>query len=230
VTGDGAVLALRGVQKGFGTGAGAVQVLDDVDLLVQAGEIVAVAGRSGSGKTTMLTLAAGFEAPDAGQVELLGRPVGGAPPWRELAVVPQSLGLLDELTVAENVALPGRLGGTDHRTHDQELLEHLGIAHLASRFPDEISLGEQQRVALARAAVSLPRVLVADEPISHQNEGWAQTVMLVIERLADAGTACLVATHNEIAFGSSHRILELRDGRLADSSATSAPSPQAVEG
>jgi putative ABC transport system ATP-binding protein len=205
---------LRAVDKAYRSGAVVVRVLAGVDLRVEPGEIVAVAGRSGSGKTTMLTLAAGFEEPDAGRVAVLGRPAHERPPWRDLAVVPQSLGLLDELTVAENVALPARLDGGD-RIHDpQELLDQLGVAHLVARFPDEISLGEQQRVALARAIAARPRVLVADEPISHQNEGWAQTVMLVVQRLADTGTACLLATHNEIAFESAHRVLELRDGSL----------------
>jgi putative ABC transport system ATP-binding protein len=190
-----------------------VVVLDGVDLRVEAGEIVAVAGRCGSGKTTLLTLAAGFEAPDAGTVEVLGRPATEGPRWHDLALVPQSLGLLDELTVAENVRLPGRLAGVTS-PHEDELLDQLGVAHLADRFPDEVSLGEQQRVALARAAASEPAVLLADEPISHQNEGWARTVMLVLERMADAGTACLLATHNAIAFESSHRVLELHAGQL----------------
>jgi putative ABC transport system ATP-binding protein len=208
-------IVLQGVDKSYGTGAGSMQVLDGVDLTVEQGEIVTIAGRSGSGKTTLLTLIAGFEAPDAGRVEVLGQPSHPEPPsWRGLAVVPQSLAIIDELTVGENLDLPGRLGDVGDEMDRDELLDQLGLAHLTDRFPDEISLGEQQRVVLARAAISRPQVLVADEPISHQNEGWARMMMLVVEGLADTGTACLFATHNSVAFESAHRILELHDGRL----------------
>ena len=213
---------LAAVHRGYGRDAAAVAVLRGVDLEVARGEIVAVAGRSGSGKTTLLTLVAGFEAADAGRVEVDGRPAGPSVPWSTLAMVPQSLGLVDELTVAENVGLAARIAATaeDERA---DFLEQLGVRHLADRFPDEISLGEQQRVAVARAAAARPVVLLADEPISHQNEGWARTVMLVLERLADAGTACLLATHNAIAFESAHRVLELDEGRLR--ALTSEPVP-----
>jgi putative ABC transport system ATP-binding protein len=206
---------LDGVGKAFEGPAGRVSVLAAADLQVEQGEIVAVAGRSGSGKTTLLTLVAGFERPDAGRVVVLGDELREPPSWRDVAVVPQSLAIIDELTVGENVALPARLAGsTDAEDDVDELLGQLGIDHLTKRFADEISLGEQQRVAVARAVAARPRVLVADEPISHQNEGWARTVMLVLERLADAGTACLLATHNAVAFESCHRVLELHDGAL----------------
>lgn len=209
------MIVLRGVDKAYGGADEPLTVLDQLDLAVGAGEIVALAGRSGSGKTTVLTLVAGFESPDQGVVEVLGRSSHTEPPtWAELALVPQSLAVLDELTVGENVDLPARLGSASGHGDRGILLEQLGLAHLTDRYPDEISLGEQQRVAVARAALSHPRILVADEPISHQNEGWARAIMHVLERLADAGTACLFATHNPIALESAHRVLELRDGRL----------------
>ncbi len=219
-----AAISLEGVHKAYGSGAASIPVLRGVDLEVAPGEIVAVVGRSGSGKTTLLTLVGGFEAPDAGRVEVVGAPAGQVPPWSTMAIVPQTLGLVDELTAAENVGLAARLAGGAGASspRDGDLLEQLGVAHLRDRFPDEVSLGEQQRVALARAAVAAPAVLLADEPISHQNEGWAQTVMLVLERLADTGTACLLATHNAIAFESAHRVLELHEGRLRALDPTSA--------
>jgi ABC-type lipoprotein export system ATPase subunit len=208
-------ITLRGVDKSYWSAAGPLLVIDGLDLTVDHGEIVAVAGRSGSGKTTLLTLIAGFEPPDAGLVEVLGQPSHGHPPsWQELALVPQSLAMVDELTVGENLDLPSRLGAVAGSIDRAEVLEQLALEHLVDRFTDEISLGEQQRVALARAAMTRPRVLIADEPVSHQNEGWARTAMLIVERLADSGTACLFATHNAVAFESAHRILELRDGRL----------------
>jgi putative ABC transport system ATP-binding protein len=208
------VLELRGVAKSFADATGARPVLRGVDLEVAAGEIVAVAGRSGSGKTTLLTIVAGLEPPDAGTVTVLGEGSPDGRGWCDLAILPQSLGLLDELTVAENLRLPGRLGPIPDPADADELMARLGVDHLADRFPDEISLGEQQRVALARAAIVRPRLLLADEPISHQNQGWAEGMMTFLEVLAGSGTACLLATHNEIAFDSARRVLELRDGRL----------------
>jgi ABC-type lipoprotein export system ATPase subunit len=214
------VLRVRGVSRSVGEAAAARLVLAGLDLSVAAGEIVALVGRSGSGKTTLLTLVAGFDEPEAGTVD---RPGGPSCRWRELAVLPQSLGLLGELTVAENVLLPLRLdreiGGEDAPA----LLERLGIAHLSDRYPSEVSLGEQQRTALARAAVVRPSLLLADEPISHQNDAWAREMMAVVVDLAAAGTACLLATHNEVATEVAHRVLELRDGRLVDAAARSAP-------
>jgi putative ABC transport system ATP-binding protein len=207
------VLRVSGVRKSFATPAGETTVLDGVDLAVERGEIVALGGRSGSGKTVLLTVVAGWEQPDDGTVELPAAATDGAEPrWRELAVVPQSLGLLDELTVEENILLPRRLDPS--RRPGGDLTERLGIAHLADRFPSQISRGEQQRVAVARAAALAPRLLLADEPIAHQNESWAEAVLAVITDLAATGTACLLATHDPLAFQAAHRILHLTQGHL----------------
>lgn len=200
------VLTLAGVGKAYG----AQQVLDGVDLVVDAGEVVAIAGRSGSGKTTLLTIVTGWATADTGSVQ----PAEANRPWRELAILPQSLGLLDELTVVENVTLPLRLDPTVTGEDPDELLALLGLAHLADRYPDEVSLGEQQRSALARAAVVRPALLVADEPVSHQNRAWGEVMMALVRELAAGGTACVLATHDELAFAAADRVLDLTEGRL----------------
>jgi putative ABC transport system ATP-binding protein len=209
------VLDLAGIEKSFPAPAGRRRVLTGVDLTVEPGEVVAVAGRSGSGKTTLLTIVAGWEQPDAGSVIVLG---GVVPPdrlsWQHVAVLPQSLGLLDELTVAENVALPLRLDGVPNADEPATLMRRLGIDHLANRLPNEISLGEQQRTALARALVVRPRLVLADEPVAHQNREWAEAMVFVLRRLADEGCACVLASHNEVAFEDADRVLELKNGRL----------------
>lgn len=211
------VVSLRGVAWCPPAPGGAVRVLDGVDLEVGRGEVVSVAGRSGSGKTTLLTIAAGWVAPGAGAVTWCGGPLAGAQPWGALALLPQSLGLLDELSLVENVTLPLRLGDGDGRPAGVDvdrLLDQLGVAHLGARYPNEVSLGEQQRVALARAVVVAPALLVADEPISHQNREWAAVMVRVIRDLAAGGSACLLATHDELAIAAADRVLDLRDGRL----------------
>jgi putative ABC transport system ATP-binding protein len=213
--GSSPVLELRDVTKAFPGATGARPVLDGLDLTVGAGEIVAVVGRSGSGKTTLLTIAAGMEPPDRGHLRLDGAALPAAgPSWSTVALLPQSLGLLEELTVRENVTLPLTLGDVEASVDADELLERLGLGRLAGRFPDEISLGEQQRTALARAVVVGPRLLLADEPISHQNHAWAVRTIEVIGELAAAGTACLLATHDELATALADRVLELGDGQL----------------
>jgi putative ABC transport system ATP-binding protein len=212
MTGAEPALRVSGLRKGFVTPAGDLTVLDGVDLTVGRGEVVALAGRSGSGKTVLLTVVAGWDPPDAGTVVLAGDTAAGSPSWRDVAVVPQSLGLLEELTVGENIALPRRLDGAGDGIPD--LPARLGVDHLVDRYPSEVSLGERQRVALARAAALDPRLLVADEPISHQNDAFAEVVLAVIAELAARGTACLLATHNELAFRAADRVLHLVDGRI----------------
>lgn len=209
------VVDLQGVDKSFGDAAAVHPVLEGLDLAVGRGEIVAVAGRSGSGKTTLLTLVAGLEQPDAGTVSVLSNTVRPEQrSWSDLAILPQSLGLLGELTVEENITLPMRLGEVPRARDPVELMDRLGIDQLADRYPNEISLGEQQRAALARAAIVQPRLLLADEPISHQNQAWAAAMMFLLQLMADAGTTSLLATHNEAAFEVAHRVLQLRAGRL----------------
>jgi putative ABC transport system ATP-binding protein len=234
------VLSARDVHKAFAAAGGERRVLTGLVLEVARGEVVAMAGRSGSGKTTLLSILAGWERPDAGAVHLAGgAPVADAP-WEQVAVLPQTLGLLDELTIGENVALPlrlhrGRAGrnrgdrgkqgtrgdranpggdGAPAGGDPDRLLTRLGLDRLVDRYPSEVSLGEQQRAALARAAVVRPAVLLADEPIAHQNVAWAETMMAAVRELADAGATCLLATHNEVAFTVADRVLELDGGRL----------------
>ncbi|MGV3760704.1 MAG: ABC transporter ATP-binding protein [Actinomycetota bacterium] len=205
---------LQGVGKSFMEGAVAHRVLDGIDLDVSPGEVLALVGRSGSGKTTLLTVAAGLEVPDEGTVTVLGHSDPSRLGWSEVALLPQALGLLEELTLLENATLSERLG-LSLVTEPEALLERLGLGHLGARHPSEVSLGEQQRAALVRAAVVGPAVLLADEPISHQNAGWAQAVLGVLADLAAAGTAVILATHHPAALAVAGRVLEMRSGRLA---------------
>ncbi|MFD1147551.1 ABC transporter ATP-binding protein, partial [Saccharothrix hoggarensis] len=175
--------ALRavGVRRTFRHAAGPVPVLRGVDLEVAAGELVTLSGPSGSGKSALLAVLAGFDRADSGTVELGGEVLTSPPPWKVCALLPQALGLAGELTLAENVALPIRLGRTGGSlTRVTGLLEELGIAELGDRYPAEVSFGQQQRAALARAVVGSPAVLLADEPTAHLDAQSAPAAVRVL--------------------------------------------------
>ncbi|PPK62800.1 ATP-binding cassette domain-containing protein [Actinokineospora auranticolor] len=209
-------LAARGLTRVFDHADGPLEVLRGVDLDLEPGEVVTVSGRSGSGKSALFALLCGFDKPDSGTVELLGRPLPETPAWQDCAVLPQALGLAHELTLAENVALPLRLSDRRAAVADRvdELLTELGIAALADRYPGEVSYGQQQRAALARAAAPRPRVLLADEPTAHLDHDSVAAALAVLRRVAGEGTAVLVATHHDQVHRVADRRLALTDGRI----------------
>jgi len=219
------ILLLQGVSKSFRRGPEEVHALRHVSLSLGAGEVVALLGPSGSGKSTLLNVLAGWEAPDAGLVvwgsEPDQTPIGDRP-WSDGAILPQTLGLFEELSIRENVELPLRLrpelAGGPERVADRVdgLLALFGLDHLAERLPGEVSIGEQQRSALARALVVAPLLLLADEPTGHQDESWARVVFRTLRLVARRGTACLLATHNQEATTIADRILSIRDGAVEE--------------
>ena len=216
------VAAVSHVTRRFRRAAEVVTALDDVTVELHAGELTVAAGPSGSGKTTLLSVLAGIEVPDAGRVST-GAPLPpGIPPadlpWRFLGYLPQSLALLDELTVAENVDLPRRLDRSAPGADLDELLELLEIEHLADRYPTHTSGGEQQRTALARALRLRPPLLLADEPTGQQDRARVDLVIGVLRRHAYAGHAVLITSHDEAVISAADRLLTLADGRLVGDS------------
>jgi len=215
------LLEARGLDKTYRRGAERVHAVAGVDLALFPGELVALVGPSGSGKSSLLGVLAGWEPPDAGQLTWAasGR---GAPGWAELATVPQALGLLDDLSVRENVALPVRLSLGRRRAAEgrtEELLGLFGLAELADRSPSETSLGQQQRAAVARALVLTPQLVLADEPSAHQDAAWVHDVFAALRQVVhDRGAACLVATHDPDALRFADRVLHLADGELTERS------------
>jgi putative ABC transport system ATP-binding protein len=164
-----------------------------------------------------LNVAAGWESPDAGTVDMPGN---GSPDWSDIAVMPQRLGLMEELSAQENVEYPARMAGVlaRHRSLVDDLMGALGLTELRSRYPKETSLGEQQRIALARALVLRPRLLIADEPTGHQDAGWAARIMWVLREAAGAGCCCVIATHDRELIDQLDRGFSMGDGRLTDQS------------
>jgi ABC-type lipoprotein export system ATPase subunit len=215
------LLQVEGLRKSFGRGPEAVHAVRDSRFEIGGTETVALVGRSGSGKTTLLNLVAGWERPDAGSVSMAGVLDPHAASWVDLAVLPQRLGLMEELSVRENIEYPARLSGRleELETVILDLIDALGLRQLIDRYPAEISVGEQQRTALARALVLAPRLLVADEPSSHQDRGWTVEVLALIDRASRQGTACLAATHDEAIVRSFDRVLSMEDGAVRERSA-----------
>ena len=204
---DAPVVALRGVGKSWSD----IPLFAGFDLDVRPGTFTVLVGPSGSGKTTVLTILAEWTRPDAGTIEWRdGFTAEQRARWRHVAVLPQTIGLLPELSLLENVALPLRLDGvaTDEAVAEAlAMLDVLAIAPLAGRLATEVSLGQQQRAALARAAVMRPDLLLADEPTSHQDPQTARLVMGLFRQLTETGTACVVASHDPAVHAASDTIV-----------------------
>jgi putative ABC transport system ATP-binding protein len=236
VTGDAAVL-FESVSKVHGEGHLAVHALREVTLVVGSGELVAVMGPSGSGKSTLLALAGGLDRPTEGRVLIGGEDVSGLGPAglarlrrRQVGYVFQDRNLLPQLTAAENVALPLELDGLSPRSARAQatnLLDELGLAELADRFPDDLSGGEQQRVAVARGLVGPRSLLLADEPTASLDLLNGEAVVGMLRRRCDAGVTALMVTHDAAFAGWADRVAFLRDGRLADS-AGPLPGPEVL--
>ena len=206
-------MELSGVTKRFRRGETDIVVLEDLSAAVRPGEVVIIRGRSGSGKTTLLNILAGWQVPDDGTVTW---DVDHPESWDRVAVVPQSLGLLPELTLGENIGLPGRLADTESDVSG--VAERLEIPHLLDRPVGGASLGEQQRAAIGRALIRRPSLLLADEPSSHQDLERLHQVWRLIDEVAAEGTGVLAATHDPDAFHYADRILDLHEGRLVPAS------------
>lgn len=213
------MIELRNVDKRFGRGAiGA----DDVSLVVDEGEVIALFGPSGSGKTTILHMMGLLLKPDSGEVWLNGDRVDDLPERAaaqvrrtELGFVFQSFGLLPLLSAAENIEVSMRLlGVSGYKERITRALAAVGLEHRAGHRPSEMSGGEQQRVALARAMVHDPRVLFADEPTGELDTNTAAYVLDLFRRFADAGTTVVIATHDPLALEAVDRAYFVRDGAL----------------
>jgi putative ABC transport system ATP-binding protein len=233
------VLELRSISKVFGKGAAEVQALRDVSISVAKGEMVAVMGPSGSGKSSLLTIAGTLEEPTSGAVFINGKDVHAMSPGakarvrrRTIGYVFQDFNLLPGLTAAENVALPLELDGMSAgkaRAAGLRALDGLGLSERASRYPDELSGGERQRVAIARAVAGDRRLLLADEPSGALDSANGEAVMRLIHAACKRGVGAVVVTHDAQLASWADRVIFLRDGRLADQTAAPAGPESLLE-
>ena len=208
-------IAARNVSRRYERGSEIVVAVDDVTVELEAGVLYLLQGPSGSGKTTLLNMLAGWESPDSGRIEWHGEPADPAQlPWTQLAVVPQRVGLLPELTAEENVTLSYRAKGYHHHDVD-DLFDALDLTDLHDALPEELSAGQQQRVSIARALAAVPTVMLVDEPTSSQDEESARTVLAELRAATRDGRVCFVASHDPIAIEYADVVFVMRDGRIS---------------
>jgi putative ABC transport system ATP-binding protein len=217
------VLELIGVDLRLGSGAGAVKVLEGASLSVEAGERVAVVGPSGSGKSSLIAVAAGLEPPSGGVVRLLGKDLArlGEDARARLrrgrvALVFQNFHLLPNMTAEENVAAPLELDRRRGATKAaSDWLERVGLSARARHYPRQLSGGEQQRVAIARALAVGPELLFADEPTGNLDPATASRVAaLMLGLVAESGAAMVLVTHDPALAAQLDRRVTVDAGQL----------------
>jgi putative ABC transport system ATP-binding protein len=218
-----AMIALHGLCLHYTLGVSRIDVLRNVELQIPAGQSVAVAGPSGSGKSSLLLLLAGLERPGAGRVVVAGTDLAAldrdalADLRRDhVGIVFQSFHLLPSLSALDNVALPLQIAGAaDALPRARALLQRVGLDARLGHYPSQLSGGEQQRVAIARALVHDPRLIVCDEPTSSLDHETGRQVMEILRDLAaDGQRALVVVSHDPRIYGFADRIARMDDGRI----------------
>lgn len=219
------IVRITGLTRSFEQGGVRIDVLRGVDLAIEPGEIVALLGASGSGKSTMLQAAGLLESGFGGKIEIAGVDATVLNGDERAALRRDHLGfvyqfhhLLPDFSAIENVILPQLIAGkTQEEAEDRatELLEALGLGQRLTHRPSQLSGGEQQRVAVARALANKPQLVLADEPTGNLDEATADKVLVqFLQLVRGEGSAALVATHNERIAAGMDRIVRLHDGLL----------------
>jgi len=222
---DGIILRTEGLTKSYGNGPEKTIALDNLNLQIARGKLLAVYGPSGSGKTTLLFLLGGLDKPTSGKIYFDGVEVTNMNERRlselrrkDIGFVFQNYNLVDELTVLENVMLTMTFEGKpdrEKRDRARQLLHRVGVAGKERRRPSQLSAGEQQRVATARAIANGPRLVLMDEPTGNlDQENSQQLVQLVADIIEGEGATCVIATHNLDIVNEAPSKIFLKSGRI----------------
>jgi lipoprotein-releasing system ATP-binding protein len=220
-----AFLEVRGVRKSYPVGGVPLTVLEDVNLSVESGAMVAIVGASGVGKSTLLHVLGGLDRADAGSVSIDGVELTALPDAEVVAFRNRRVGfvfqfhhLLPEFTALENAEMPARIAReplAEARPRAEALLRRVGLAERLTHRPGMLSGGEQQRVAIARALVMHPAILLADEPTGDLDERTGEALHALLREMHAAhGLTSVIATHNPRLAAACDRVLRLEAGRL----------------
>ncbi len=218
--------ALTDVTRLYHKGRHTVPAVLEVNLQIPDGDWLAIQGRTGHGKTTLLQLLGGLDRPTSGSVELDGRDLASLGETEVTKVRAASIGfifqtfnLVPTLSAADNVEaalIPLRIRAAERRRRTEVALDSVGLSDRARHLPSELSGGQQQRVAIARALVKAPRVLLADEPTGNLDEGTREEIMALLEKLwRDSGVTLVLVTHETALARRAQRVAIMSKGRLA---------------
>jgi putative ABC transport system ATP-binding protein len=218
------LIRLAGVSKVFYTDEVETHALSNVHLDVRQGEYLAIAGPSGGGKTTLLSILGLLDTPTSGEYSLNGHPVAKLTATqraqirnREIGFIFQAFNLIGDLSVYENVELPltyRKMPGAERRQRVLDALERVGMAHRVKHYPAQLSGGQQQRVAVARAIAGKPSVLLADEPTGNLDSVNGEAVMTLLRELHQDGATICMVTHDPRYAEHAERTVHLFDGQI----------------
>lgn len=226
------MLRCQDIYRRFDAAGEPLEVLQGVSFEVSTAQVVAILGPSGSGKSTLLHLLGGLDRPSAGEIFWDDVPLSTLSQFslaekraHFVGLIFQSHYLLEDLTVQENVSLPGRIAGNLDKHRAQALLEHVGLVNRAKAFPKTLSGGERQRVAVARALYSKPAVILADEPTGSLDRHNARAVYeLLVDLARSEGSSVVMVTHDEGLVRDVDVRFALQDGVLTDVATHTNPS------
>jgi macrolide transport system ATP-binding/permease protein len=218
------LIALKKLRREFRSGDGTIVVLKDIDLTIEAGEMVAIVGASGSGKSTLMNIVGCLDRPSAGSYEIAGRETSLLDPdelaqlrREQFGFIFQRYHLLPELSAVRNVEVPAvyaGIAGHERRSRAAGLLRHLGMADRLDHRPGQLSGGPQQRVSIARALINGGNVILADEPTGALDRQSGEDVLAILERLNAEGKTVFIVTHDMSIAARARRIVEISDGEI----------------
>ncbi|MBD2508973.1 DevA family ABC transporter ATP-binding protein [Nostoc muscorum FACHB-395] len=224
------VISVKNLDHYFGSGQLRKQVLFDINLDINAGEIIIMTGPSGSGKTTLLTLAGGLRSAQSGSLQILGQELCGASTAqltqvrRNNGYIFQAHNLHGSLTVLQNVRMGlevhNNISPAEMKTRSAQMLEEVGLGHRLNYYPDDLSGGQKQRVAIARALVGRPKIVLADEPTAALDSKSGRDVVNLMQKLAkEQDCTILLVTHDNRILDIADRIVYMEDGKLVNDGA-----------
>ena len=217
------LLELQDIHLNYKTESTAVEVIRGVSLKINSNESVAIVGKSGSGKTSLIMLIAGLECPNSGKIIFEGEDISQYSEDRladirkkKIGIVFQSFYLIPNYTALENVSLVLEINKVpDAKKKSMELLEQLGLKDRINHFPSQLSGGEQQRVAIARSIVLNPKLILADEPSGNLDSENSKLIMsLLFKYCKQNGSSLVLVTHDQMLAKECDRIIEIKDGKI----------------